>query len=261
MINFIKKLIHKIFDHYGYKIELAEIYYVARPVQPDDILKKHLEIINTNTMVSIEGLISLYDQIKYLEENNISGDFVECGVWKGGCVGLMALANKRFGKKNRNLHLFDSFEDIPEPQEGIDGDLAIKQSMEWSDGGKSGEMRPLHGFYDIFGGHGTLQDCKELIEGKIEYPSNLIKYNTGWFNETIPNNEIQSIALLRLDSDWYESTKMCLEYLESKVVKNGFIIIDDYGTYDGCKKAVDEYFPNYFFHRVNQDIIYLVKNH
>ena len=63
-----------------------------------------------------------------------------------------------------------------------------------------------------------------------------------------------------MDSDWYESTKICLDFLVSKVVENGFIIIDDYGTYDGCKKAVDEYFSNqYYFHRVNQDIIYLVK--
>jgi len=261
MINLLKKTIKKIFNHYGYKIELVEKYSVARPIQPDDILKKHLEIVNPYTMVNFEGLVSLYDQVKYLEENNINGDFVECGVWKGGCVGLMALANKRFGKKYRNLHLFDSFQDMPEPQEGIDGDLAISQSMEWSHGGKSGKIEPLHGFYDTLGGPGTLQDCKELIEGKIKYTSNLIKYNVGWFNETLPNNEIQSIALLRLDSDWYQSTKMCLQYLESKVVKNGFIIIDDYGTYDGCKKAVDEYFPNYFFHRVSQDIVYLVKSH
>jgi len=262
MKTFIKNIIKRIFNYYGYKIEVVEKYSVARPIQPDNILEKHLEIINTHTMVTYEGLISLYDQVKYLEENNISGDFVECGVWKGGCVGLMALANIRFGGKHRNLHLFDSFQGIPEPKEGIDGDLALKQSIEWSDGGKSGKMRPLHGFYDKFGGVGTLQENKVLLEKKIGYPQNQIQYHRGWFNETIPNSKIESIALLRLDSDWYEGTKICLENLVSKVVKNGFIIIDDYGTYDGCKKGVDEYFSNqYYFHRVNQDIIYLVKKH
>ena len=260
MITFIKKKILSICKYFGYELKVIAKYSVSRPIQPDNILKEHLEIINKNTMVNYEGLISLYDQVKYIEENNIIGDFVECGVWKGGCVGLMALANKRFGRKYRKLHLFDSFQGIPEPVEGIDGDLALNQANEWSDGGKTGRMRPLPGFYDNYGGVGTLQDNKDLLEKIIGFPRKHIQYHSGWFNETIPPNKIESIALLRLDSDWYESTKICLDSLVSKVVENGFIIIDDYGTYDGCKKAVDEYFSNrYYFHRVNQDIIYLVK--
>lgn len=261
MLKLIKKIINFFIIKNGYLLKKAGEHDVLRPIQPDNILSKHLNKIKANTMVATEGLISLYDQVKYLEENKIKGDFVECGVWKGGCIGLMALANQRYSKIPRKLHLFDSFEGIPEPDVSIDGELALKQAREWSDGGTSGKMRALPGFYDTFGGIGTIQDNKKLLEDMISYPKDKINYHMGWFKDTLPLNEIESISLLRLDGDWHESTKICLEHLVGKVVKNGFIIIDDYGTYDGCKKAVDEYFLNqYYFHRVNQDIIYIVKN-
>jgi hypothetical protein len=77
MITFIKKVILSVYNYFGYELKVIDKYSVARPIQPDNILKEHLEIINHNTMVNYEGLISLYDQVKYLEENNISGDFVE----------------------------------------------------------------------------------------------------------------------------------------------------------------------------------------
>ena len=261
MIKIIKKSIILLLNKCGYKLKKIGEYDVLRPIQPDEGLKKHLAIIKSNTMVTTEGLISLYDQVRYLEKSGIKGDYVECGVWKGGCVALMALANQRYGTAPRTLHLFDSFEGIPEPDDTIDGDLALTQASLWSDGGMSGQMRALPGFYDTFGGVGTLQDNKNLLEETICYPKEKINYHVGWFNETLPINKITSIALLRLDGDWYESTKTCLECLVNKVVKNGIIIIDDYGTYDGCKKAVDEYFhDNTYFHRVNQDIIYIVKD-
>ena len=257
-MNLFKFFFYRILSHYNYEINIKNQFKVAWPIQPDEIFINHFELIKTNTMVNTEGLVSLYDQVCYLEKKNIQGAFVECGTWKGGCAGLMALGNMEFGSERRKIHLFDSFEGIPEPQEGVDGSLAIKQSEEWSDGGKSGGMRSLPGYYDNFGGVGTLSDNKKLMEEIVCYPAEYIKYQKGWFTDTIPKNKIEKISLLRIDADWYASTKICLDYLAKLVVKNGFIIIDDYGAYDGCKKAVDEYFKGkHYFHRVNQDIMYV----
>jgi O-methyltransferase len=86
--------------------------------------------------------------------------------------------------------------------------------------------------------------CKEILENIIKYPHDHVHYHKGWFQDTLPidSAEIDKIAILRLDGDWYESTKICLDYLYEKIVPRGFIIFDDYGLYSGCKKAVDEFF-------------------
>ncbi len=197
------------------------------------------------TMQNDERLTILYQQAVYCEKNGISGDFVECGVWKGGAVGLMALANLNYGKKRRNLRLFDSFQDLCEPDEKKDGSRLINEAKLWG-GSKakvSGNLKPVIGFYDTMGGYGTLEGNKRLIENTIGYDSNYIHYHVGWFQETLPKavSEISEIAILRLDGDLYESIKVCLDYLYPKVVSGGFIIIDDYLYYKGCTDAVDEF--------------------
>lgn len=174
---------------------------------------------------------------------NIEGDIVECGVWRGGMIAGIAdiLGN------NRHYHLFDSFEGLPEPQE-IDG----KSAIEWKNN-VNGEF-----YYD---------NCKAEIEyankamGLANVNFTCIK---GWFNETIPaNQEIKKIALLRLDSDWYESTYICLEYLFDKVVIGGIIIIDDYLTWDGCSKAVHDFLSktksSCKIRQSSNNVIYIIK--
>ncbi|MEO8399929.1 MAG: TylF/MycF/NovP-related O-methyltransferase [Ignavibacteriaceae bacterium] len=226
-----------------------------------------IQIVRKQTMLPYVNLVTLYEQVLFLEKYNISGDFVECGVWKGGAVGLMALANLKFGNKRRKLHLFDAFEEICAPNEKVDGERAInevKQAL-GKDALTNGELKPLKGIYDRFGGPGDINECKNLIENIIEYPKDKVHYYKGWFQETIPLNvsEIEKIAILRLDGDWYESTKVCLEHLYDKVVPGGFIIIDDYGLYSGCKKAVDEFFnirnEVYFLNYSQWSCRYLIK--
>ena len=121
------------------------------------------------------------------------------------------------------------------------------------------------GFYDDVGGHGTLQACQELLEQKIGYAPSLIEFHTGWFQDTVPTQaaKIGPIAVLRLDGDWYASTKVCLDHMYDQVSDGGFIIIDDYGTYDGCRLAVDEFFSSRqshpFLNRVDASCYYLIK--
>ena len=191
-------------------------------------------------MLPEDRILSLYEQVKYLDQSGIAGAFVECGVWKGGAVGMMALAAGGPAGE-RKLHLFDSFTDICEPHAELDGDRALQEVG--STGTGTGALRPIEGAYDGVGGHGTVEACKKLLHARIGYSKDLVDFHIGWFQDTLPVDagSIGPIALLRLDGDWYESTRVCLEHLYDLVVPGGFVVIDDYGTYEGCKKAVNEF--------------------
>jgi len=218
-------------------------------------------------MISIEPAITLFQQARHCELNNILGDYVECGVWKGGAGGLMTLANLKYGKEKRHIHLFDAFDDICEPDPEVDGVYAVRQVSRLANIDESelaGRLKPVRGVYDSHGGHGTVEIVKALLEEKIGYDPSFIHYHQGWFQDTLPkvHQKISKIAILRLDGDLYASTKVCLDYLVDKVVNGGFIIIDDYGAYEGCKKAVDEFRNRHgikaYLHHVNQDCRYWI---
>ena len=110
-----------------------------------------------------------------------------------------------------------------------------------------------------------IEEVRHLLEEKIQYPRNYLHYHMGWFQDTLPavSELIKEVAILRLDGDLFASTKVCLEWLYDKVVPGGFVIVDDYGTYEGCRKAVDEFLDSreerVFLHHVNRDCRYWVK--
>ena len=189
---------------------------------------------------------------------------VVCGVWKGGAIGMVALALQHSaGKKMRHLHLFDSFTDICAPDPLVDGQLAIDELGQNSE--SLDAPKPVIGAYDSVGGHGTMIECSDLIETRIGYPASHVHFHVGWFQDTVPaaSSDIGPIALLRLDGDWYASTKVCLDHPYDHVVEGGFVIIDDYGTYEGCQKAVDEFIAQrnigVFIHRVDASCKYFQK--
>lgn len=271
-----KKLIKRFFNFLGYKFirvkKQGEISFFNdfdknMGYEFENEANEAIKIVRKNTMLPYVNLVTLYEQVRYFEKNKLEGDFVECGVWNAGAVGLMALANLKYGNKRRNLHLFDAFEEICAPNEEIDGEKAINEVKQIL-GKKAltkGELKPLKGIYDRFGGPSDLNVCKSLIETTINYPADKVFYYKGWFQDTVPleSKSIDKIAILRLDGDWYESTKICLEYLYDKVISGGFIIFDDYGLYSGCKKAVDEFLEskneNYFLHYSSWACRYLIK--
>lgn len=199
-----------------------------------------LTCIKSNTMLGEIRLKNIIDTTQYVLKNNIQGDFIECGVWKGGAVALMAYILKR-ENENRKLHLFDAFDDICEPDSNVDGERAIREV-----GGRdfaNGKLTPLSGIYNNKGGSGNEQSVMNVIANDIGYDKKMVFLHKGWFQDTLPvvKNTIEKIALLRLDGDWYASTKVCLENLYDKVIDGGIIIVDDYGAYEGCKKAVDDF--------------------
>ncbi|MBL9148828.1 MAG: class I SAM-dependent methyltransferase [Phycisphaerae bacterium] len=194
-----------------------------------------LRTVAPYTMTNLERLMSLYQVCRYVERRGIPGDLVECGVWRGGSSGVMAAVNLSYGKKPRDLWLYDSFEGIPAPL-AIDG-VAAKNYV----GGKD---------------DGSLQTTNCLVAeesyvlellGKLRFPRDRTHVVKGWFQNTVPVTQPKQIAILRLDGDWYESTKVCLDHLYPLVAKGGAIVIDDYGDWEGCKKAVDEYLASIGF--------------
>ena len=192
-----------------------------------------LNQIGKNTMTTLDRMVSLWQQVCYIDAVKLPGALVECGVWKGGAVGLMALAHMRKGQiPTRHLHLFDSFEGLPEPEAEHDGDLIDA----YANGRTGGQLQSIGKCV------GTLPEVEELFT-TIRYPESLLHMHKGWFQTTVPQiaPTMGPIAVLRLDGDWYASTKVCLEHLFDNVVPGGFIILDDYGRWIGSKKATDEF--------------------
>jgi O-methyltransferase len=197
-------------------------------------IKGAVSTVKDHTLASFERLATLWQQVRYLDRYNIPGGLVECGVWKGGCAGLMALAHMHNrSTPEREIHLFDSFQGLPQPDRNLDGDEAIGIAQGEAEG------------KDLAIGAcvASIEESRHLLIDTIGYPRHLIKIHPGWYSEVIPEaaHLVGNIALLRLDCDWYKSTETCLKHLYSKVSDYGVVVIDDYGHFSGCRRAVDDF--------------------
>ena len=184
------------------------------------------------TMTSIERMYALYTSVGYIVDNNIPGDLVECGVWRGGSIMVMAYALLAKGDTSRKLYLYDTFTGMPRPA-GTDLELpgGSKVLETWND--KRQEDYNEWAF-------SSLSEVKKNVFS-TGYPPGRIEFVKGKVEDTIPNVIPEKISLLRLDTDWYESTKHELKHLFPLLQQRGVIIIDDYGSWGGSKAAVDEF--------------------
>jgi O-methyltransferase len=191
------------------------------------------ELCREQTMTSIERMYALYTATRYLVENEVPGDFVECGVWRGGSVMLIALTLLRLGSTDRALWLYDTFEGMPPPSgEDIQEMSGRAASDILAEHDKSAD--------DPFWGIAP----RAIVEENLRctgYPSDRIRFIEGDVRTTIPSQAPEQIALLRLDTDWYASTRHELEHLYPRVADGGVLIVDDYGYWRGARKATDEY--------------------
>jgi hypothetical protein len=193
--------------------------------------KRLLWKVRNNTMVNYPRLVNILSTADEIATNNVLGNYVECGVWKGGCSALFAYKAQQ-ENKNRIAYLFDSFEGLPEPTiEDGQGAYAF------AEGKSTGKLNSINKNV------GTQDEVQRLFVSLNLTNYKIIK---GWFQITLPEykHTLESIAVLRLDGDWYESTKVCLENLYDKVSVGGYILIDDYNFWPGCKKAVDEFYAS-----------------
>ena len=184
------------------------------------------------TMVPWSGLYSVYRAVDYVSKKGIPGDIVECGVWKGGCTAFMMEMLKNRGEEERTVWLYDTFEGMTEPTEK-DGHFAGAQYA--PDQYKKKQERGEKWSY------GPLEVVKETIS-QSQYPEEKIRIVQGDVLQTLDETVPDSIALLRLDTDWYESTKKEMDVLFPKLIKDGVFLCDDYGAWKGSYDAVHEYF-------------------
>lgn len=178
--------------------------------------------IDAETMVGMKRLENLQNCCVSVIREGIPGDFVETGVWRGGCGILMRAVLAATEDETRKVWLFDSFQGLPEPD---------PQSFPADEG----DVLWAYSYLAV-----SLDQVKSNFE-RYELLDERTHFIPGWFRKTIPKAELDGISVLRLDGDLYESTWLVLTHFYEKVSSGGFIIIDDYGAITACKKAVDEF--------------------
>ena len=193
------------------------------------------------TMLPMPRLFDLYEIVARLfNQKNVKGNLVECGVWNRA-VTLASWPSPIGGTPGpgRQLHLYECFEGLPKPTE-FDTDVYsgyLEQRKQLPDAASRNKGRTAIGAC-----RGTSEwEVEQFLTKRLGVSRDELVFHVGWFQDTVPasRESIGDIALLRLDGDWYKSTKVCIENLFDSVVQGGFIIIDDYGTFEGCRKAID----------------------
>lgn len=204
------------------------------------------------TLTGLERRASLIGAVDHLVRHRIAGDIVECGVWRGGSMMAVALALMARGDTSRELFLYDTFEGMSEPgaaDRSHDGSSAAEQLARTARG---------QGVWCEAG----LDDVQANL-WSTGYPRERIHFVPGKVEDTIPGTLPERIALLRLDTDWYESTRHELQHLYPRLSSRGVLLIDDYGHWQGARQAVDEYFAGsgaeLYLHRVDYTARLLIK--
>lgn len=192
---------------------------------PKEVVPYLMDLLAPKTVLDVGcGLgtwLKIFEQHDISDYTGIDGDYVECGVWRGG----MSAAIAESLKKDKMIHLFDSFEGLPRVKE-IDG----KEALAWQKDVNSPN------YFNNCKAHESYAMQALGLAGCKKY-----KIYKGWFNQTLPNFKGQKIGILRLDGDWYDSILECFENLFPQVLVGGIILLDDYYTWDGCSKAVHDY--------------------
>jgi O-methyltransferase len=207
----------------------ASYNYNISDIEGDKQFMKIYYEIKDYTLVSIERSYTLYKAVQYIVENKIPGDFVECGVWRGGSCMLIAYTLMIANVVDRKIWLYDTFSGMVKPGE--------------NDGDQEKELWEKYRVTDDTSTWclGEFEDVQKNLF-KTGFPQENFKFIKGKVEKMIPSAIPQSISLLRLDTDWYESTKHELEFLFPILVNKGILLIDDYGAWQGSRIATDEYF-------------------
>jgi O-methyltransferase len=227
----IKDAIRKSLRHFGFDLVR---FPVRDEVQFPDFYEREKALIDAVrpwTMTGLERIYAVIQAARYVSDYNIPGSIVECGVWRGGSMAAVARSLLQKNDVSRDLYLFDTFEGLPDPK---------AEDIEYS-GTHAAEV--IRRDPTARCGDAPLDQVREVMRA-TGYPAGKTHLIAGKVEETIPAAAPESIALLRLDTDWYESTRHELVHLFPRLSKTGVIIIDDYGHWLGARKACDEYFSS-----------------
>jgi hypothetical protein len=224
----------------GYQLVRAESLRAlrARPQKPrrqlpahyDDEARRIIARVRPRTMTAHEKLFALILATRHVVRHGVDGDFIECGVWRGGSMQAVALTLLACGVSDRDLHLYDTFEGMPPPgdEDRLNNGRPAAEVLATSP--RSSKYWAIAGIDDVRAG----------ME-ETGYPAEHVHFHPGLVEETIPREAPERIALLRLDTDWYASTAHEMEHLYDRVPPGGVIVFDDYGFWQGARKAVDEF--------------------
>jgi O-methyltransferase len=203
----------------------------------DDADRRIVERALPNTMTGVLRLLGLITSVRYVVARGIEGAFAECGVWRGGSVVAMIETLAELGVSDRDIYLYDTFEGMTEPTAEDTSPMDGAATETWL----KTEGRP---YQELFNPSAFDEGIvRENVLG-TGYPADRIHFVRGPVEETIPGTIPGRLALLRLDTDWYESTRHELEHLYPLLSSGGVLIVDDYGHWEGCRRAVDEYFAS-----------------
>ncbi|MEP7219097.1 MAG: TylF/MycF/NovP-related O-methyltransferase [Bacteroidota bacterium] len=184
------------------------------------------------TMTGAERVYALVQAVRYVVVNNIPGAIVECGVWKGGSMMAVAMALVKLGVSDRDLYLYDTFEGMTAPG-AIDVSHQGKKAAEMFEGTRIGDDSS-----DWC--NASIEEVRETLLS-TGYPAERLHFVKGKVEDTIPEVAPEAIAILRLDTDWYESTRHELQHLYPRISRGGALVLDDYGHWLGSRQATDEY--------------------
>jgi hypothetical protein len=242
----VKRLIRACLRRLGY--DIARHQAARDPVDSFvDLSADERQILRTAqpfTMTSLDRLAAVILAVRHVVQCGIPGDLAECGVWRGGSMMAAALTLKSLGDTSRTLYLYDTYEGMATPtgrDRSFDGHQAESLlSME----------QPGTGIWC----RASLDDVRHNLFS-TGYPADKLVFVEGRVEETIPAQMPPLLSLLRLDTDWYESTRHELAHLYPRLSGGGVLIIDDYGHWQGARAAVDEYFARQpapiFLHRID----------
>lgn len=190
-----------------------------------------IDSVKARTMTPPLRVYGLVEAVRYVVGAGLAGDIVECGVWRGGSMQAVAMTLRSLQSTDRDLHLYDTYEGMTAPTEA---DVRIR------DGRTAADLLAEHDLQERIWAHATLDDVQQGMR-ETDYPAQRVHYHVGPVEETIPDKAPEQIALLRLDTDWYESTKHELEHLYHRIVPGGVLVLDDYGDWEGARRATDEF--------------------
>ncbi|RFC73997.1 TylF/MycF/NovP-related O-methyltransferase [Streptomyces sp. AcE210] len=200
------------------------------PEDYDDEAKDIIRAVKPYTMTSPERLNAFILATRHVVRHDIPGAVVECGVWRGGSMQACAKALLSQGDTERDLYLFDTYEGMTPPTEE---DLR-------RDGKSAEELLAAQGKDRPIWAVATLDDVKSGFRS-VPYPEDRLHFVQGKVEDTVPQQAPEQISILRLDTDWYASTKHELDHLYDRLVPGGVLLIDDYGYWQGSRQAVDEF--------------------
>ena len=247
-MNALERQVAAIAGRLGLSISRTSSQQERLPVETTEADREIVNAVRPFTMTSAERVWSLLQAVRYVTESQLPGALVECGVWRGGSVIAMVKKLQDLGMQDRQIWLYDTFQGMTEP---------TAEDVEASTGATARTLMdttPVNDGNNVWA-LATRADVEQNLRS-TGYPSDRFTFVQGDVAQTLTTHIPDQIALLRLDTDWYESTRIGLEVLYPRLVVGGVCILDDYGHWQGARKAVDDYFAEQGIHPFMHPIDY-----